>query len=182
MNGSRTIRVLKRDGSSEPFDVWKLAGAMGRAIAADADRRDDARQLAMAIRIYLARSGQTAISSAAVLEMALKVLRRVCRGDAATAMERHNARRRARRRQIRICHRNGKVTYWDKTWLCHLAALSWQLSPGAARIIAGLVEAEVLAGRETLIDRRAVLEHLNEAVSAFGLADAVLIAHEAAGT
>lgn len=180
MSGSRTIRVLKRDGSIEAFDVWKLAGAMGRAMAAVGMGQENARQLARAIEIYICRSGRPAISSAAVLEMSLKVLGRVRLDEAAAAMESHNARRSARREQVRVRHQDGTVTYWDKTWLCQLARQSWQLSIAAARIIAGQVEAKVLDGAETLIERRVVLRHLNDAVSAFGLADAVRIAHHVA--
>ena len=173
MSGSRTVRVVKRDGSVETFDPGKLAGVMWRAMRDAEGSYGDAIQLSLAIEVYLTRSGQQCVSSAAVLEMGVKVLRRVGLEKAADAIELHHSRRSARRRQVRICHTDGRVTYWDKTWLAQQARGSWDLSRLAARILAGYIEREVLDGGAETVDRGEVLERLNATVAAYGLADAV---------
>jgi len=180
MDGSRTIRVLKRDGSVELFDAAKLACSMWRAMRRRGRRYDDAVQLSLAMEIYLNRSELRCISSAAILEMALKVLKRVRMNRAAAAMERRHNQRAAGRRKLIIRHDDGKVTYWDKTWLVHQARGSWHLSSSAARIIAGRIEDELLAERARTIDRAILLERLNATVAAYGLADAVPVVREAA--
>ena len=86
----------------------------------------------------------------------------------------------ARRQQVRIQHSDGRVTYWDKTWLAQQARGSWDLSRLAARILAGYIEREVLDSGAETVGRGAVLERLNATVAAYGLADAVPVPKPAA--
>lgn len=166
------IQVIKRDGSREPFVAEKLCLSMYRAMGSDSARFADARDLSVAIEIYLARNGREQVSSAALFEMAVKVLRRVRMDLAADAMEARFAWRENRRRRLRIRHENGSLTLWDKSWVVEMALRSWWLMPQTARILAGHVELLALCDEEEL-PRHAIVDWLNESVSQFGLADAV---------
>jgi len=173
VNGSRTIRVLKRDGSSEPFQTLKLAGAMWRGMQQSRGRYHDARDLAEAIEIHLARTGQNTVTSDTVFAMVIRVLRRVRMGRAGQAIETHRLWRRAQRAGLLVYHGPNKITLWDKGWLCQVAQHTWGISPVTARTVAGAVEADLLAADEIMVTREEVLSRMNEAVSQFGLADAV---------
>lgn len=173
MGGSGTIRVVKRDGRAEPFEPAKLAGSIGRAMRETVHRPSDARELALAIGLYLARSGWGCVSSAALFEMTVKVLRRAGLAEAADVLEADRRRRRAARDRLRVRHGGGKVTLWDKSWLGELAERGWLLSRSTARILAGEVERELLAGGAREVSRRDVLARLNAMVAAYGLAGSV---------
>ncbi|HUT61945.1 MAG TPA: ATP cone domain-containing protein [Phycisphaerae bacterium] len=169
------IRVLKRDGSVEDFHRRKLAGCMWRAMEQTSGRYRDAVELSVAIQVYLRRRGCRCVSSAAVLEMAVKVLRRVRLGEAADLLEEHHTWRDCVRRGLVVKHDDGRVTCWDKSWLAELVCRSWGLLPGTGRIIAGELEAELLATVRGAVARRQVVDGMNSLVVAFGLADAVSV-------
>ena len=175
MNGSRTVRVLKRDSTVENFDVRRLAGAMWRAMEYAGCSFRGVSVLASAVEIYLRRRSARRVKTSAIFEMTVKVLRRVRLVEAAEAMETYRNWRKLRRQRVRISHGDGKVSLCEKSWLRRLARQSWNLSPIAARIIAGEVEMELLRGRETLVPREVVVEMINARVAEFGLADAVPI-------
>ena len=148
MNGSRTIRVLKRDGRTEALDLSKLAAAMWRAMCSitpgsargvtpASGRYRDALDLADAIGIYLRRTNRTCVSSAAIFEMTLKVLRRVRLSDAADART------------------------------------SWHVSDTTARIVAAELESDLLGDGERTMERTEVIDRLNVRIAELGLADAV---------
>ena len=180
MDGSRTIRVVKRDGSEEDFDRRKLAGAMYRAMVASRGSFDDAGDLAWAIEVYLDRCGWWEATSTAIFEMAVKVLRRVTLPEAAAAMESHRIWRDQRRRRLGVRHDSGHLTQWDRNWVAQLACRSWRLSPATGRIIAAEVESAVLATQAVEITRRQVVAHVNRLVGEFGLAEAVALPPAAA--
>jgi hypothetical protein len=173
MSEGKEVHIQKRDGQWEPFDQRKLAAAMWRAMPVASGRYIDMCDLAAAIEIYLGRKNRECITSRAVFEMTLKVLRRAGFCDAAQAMEEFALRRGMRRRALTMVHEGGRRTCWNKTWLVEKVRTSWNLSRPVSRIIAGQVEAEVLrcAGFEVL--RGDLLMLLNRRVSQFGLADAV---------
>ena len=176
MNESGTIRVLKRDGTVEPFDVRKLAGAMWRAMQGTEGRYDDACQLAVAMAIYIARETVNVVSSGAIFEMAEKVLARVSLAEAADALRMHRGETHAWRRAMSVRHYDGKVTYWDKTWLSELACRSWYLLPRTGRIIAADIEEQLRRGNRETISRRELVEMVNRRVTELGLGDAVPVA------
>jgi YD repeat-containing protein len=184
VNGSRTVRILKRDGTSEDFHSHKLAGSIARGMRSCGEGSyRDAVDLAGAISIYVRQGWQCpCISSPAVFEMTLKVLRHVQFTAAADAMEAYRLQRTSSRRLIRIAHADGRVTHWDKGWLARIGAQSWKIGPGTARIIAAEVEQELLAsvalpdratGLQEILLRQDVLELFNRRVAEYGLADAV---------
>jgi len=88
VDGSGKIRVVKRDGSDEPFDPHRLARSMWLGMRGTGRRFYDACQLAAAVEIYLSRSGWHVVSSAALYEMTVKVLRRARLDEAATEIGR----------------------------------------------------------------------------------------------
>ncbi len=172
MDGSRTIRVIKRDQSIELFDVCKLAGSIWRAMQGGA-RYDHSRRLAEAVELYLTRRSYKCISSSAIFEMVVKALRHVGLDAAADSAEAYDDWRNTLRKQLRIRYNTGKLTFWDKGWLCEFARRSWHLRPVTARWLAGLVEIELFAEDDLVVSRQNVIERLNRCVSQYGLADAV---------
>lgn len=172
-SGSGKIRVVKRDALLEAFSRAKLAGAMHRAMLATEGTYPDAWELAWAIEIYLRRRHWTCISSAALRDMAGKVLRRVRLAGAAEAMAAHHADRARKRAATWIDHGEGRRSAWDKTWIAQLAKQVWQVSPATARILAGDVEAAVLRREGVIVPRREVIDVLGRHVGAYGLAGAV---------
>ncbi|HUT01560.1 MAG TPA: ATP cone domain-containing protein [Phycisphaerae bacterium] len=173
MSGSGKIRVIKRDGTEERFEAAKLAGAIFTALRETSGEYGDACRLALAIEVYLDRSGWGSISSGAIFDMAVKVLRRSGLAAAGGLLQRWHSRRHRRRQGLCIRHDDDTVTLWDKTWLSQWAERSWFLSRGTARILAGEIEQELLAREVVLVSRRDVLNLLNERVAQYGLADAV---------
>jgi ATP cone domain-containing protein len=180
VTGSRTIQVRKRDGSQEGFDVLKLAASMWWGIRRAGGRYQHARDLSDAIRLHLLRGKRQWITSAALFEMAIKVLRRVRMPDAAEVLETHRLWRRRKRSGFMVHHGDGRMTFWDKTWLSDHVCRSWRLSPTTARIVAGYVEADLLARPALVVTREHVLDRMNRCVAACGLADAVPIEKEPA--
>ena len=173
MKPSWKIRVRKRDGTREDFDIEKLAGSLRRGMPCVGESAAGARELAHAIGIHLQRKRLRFISSSALFEMALKTLRRVKMNQVAEILESHRMFRGVRRRVLRVRHEDGKITMWDKSSLARLAERIWGLSPRTARIFAGEVESHILLQERAEFSRREVLNLLNQKVSQFGLADAV---------
>ena len=173
VNGSGTIRVVKCNARVEDFDRRKLAAALYRAMAGTEGTYQGACELAWAVEIYLERCNWPCVSSAAIFEMGLKVLCRVGLPEAAEALEDHREDRARRRRWFRVHQDCGKVTVWDKTWVCDLARVGWHVSPATSRILAGEVERRLLYRKAGHATRQEVVDPLNRCVAAFGLADAV---------
>ncbi|MCE5325182.1 MAG: hypothetical protein LLG01_02085 [Planctomycetaceae bacterium] len=170
---SRTIRVLKRDGTVELFDVHKLAAAMWRAMQGTPGEYFDALHLSAAIEMFLMHGPLPMVSSGSILEMAVKVLGKVGLGGASRTLGTHSSKRGLWRRGMCICHGDDRTTYWDKAWVAELAAKSWHLMPATGRIIAGEVETELRRRKISRITRGKLVELLNRRVVAMGLADAV---------
>ncbi len=173
MNGSGMIRVLKRDGTIEPFDTRKLAGAIWRAMRGMPGRYEDACQLALAMKIYIDRDTVKVVSSGAIFEMAVKVLRRVSLAEAAETLRMHRGQTHAWRHVMRVQHYSGAVTYWDKAWLSELACKSWYLMPRTGRLIAAQIEEQLRRANRTDISRGELVEMVNRCVTELGLGDAV---------
>jgi hypothetical protein len=173
MSEGKEVHIQKRDGQWEPFDRRKLAAAMWRAMPPASGRYLDVCDLAAAIEIYLQRKDRHSITSRAVFEMTLKVLRRAGFCEAAEGMEEYALRRSLRRRAVTVLHAGGRCTCWNKHWLVEKVRTSWNLSRPVSRIIAGQVEDEVLARRCRQVVRDELMMLLNRRVSQFGLADAV---------
>ncbi|MDP7287003.1 MAG: ATP cone domain-containing protein [Phycisphaerae bacterium] len=174
MNGSRTIRVVKRDGTSESFDRAKLASAMYKGMRGGGQSLSEARELALAIDIYLHQRAWKTVSSAAVFEMVIKTFRQVGMDLPAAIMETHHTWRIRKRRNMKIRYPDGLTALWDKGWLVKLICRSWHLGKPVGRVLAGDIEASLLyADTVGLIERDSLIEKVNTLVAAYGLADAV---------
>ena len=178
---SRMIKVTKRDGSIEDFDVAKLGGMLGRGFRKVGGDISNACELARAIEIFLVRSKRYEISSSALFEMGLKALRHVKMNDAAEILELHRTLRTIRRRFVRIRHENEKLTRWEKSWLVELAIRMWHVSRNTARILAGEVENEIISKNQPEMPREEILDLLNKRMAELGLADAVPVDYEVLG-
>lgn len=173
VSSSRKIMVRKRDGRVEAFDRMRLASVIAGAIIKTGGAWSTAADLAEVIELYIKRTNQTLVSTAAVFEMAVKSLNRVGLGGAAQRLEVNSTIRNVRRRVLRVSHKNSCVTLWDKSWLAEVAQRSWGVSWRTARILAGEVETDILATGCGKISRDEIVQCLNDKVSQFGLADAV---------
>ncbi len=173
MEELRKIMVLKADGSVEAFDRMKLTSSMWRAMHGAGGKFRDARSLAETIEIYLTRKNQTSIETTAIAGMCAKIMRRVLLSEAADRYEAYHAWREDRRGQLHLRHDGGMETLWDKNWISELAGRCWNLSPVTSRIIAGMVEREILEGERDVLYRDEVIAMLNDHVTSLGLADAV---------
>ena len=173
MSGSGTIRIVKRDGTQEPFDAGKLATSMFQGMRQTSGRYCDAWQLAEAIESHLRRRKNRRTSSDAVFEMAVEVLRRSGFTTAGYVLQAHRSWRLLRRQRLQVRHEGGRATLWDKSWLSQLAQGSWFLAPTTGRILAGQIEQILLAAEIKVVPRQDVVEMLNELVVQYGLADAV---------
>jgi hypothetical protein len=174
VNGSRTIRVAKRDGTFEPFDRAKLASAIHKVMRDEQHGFSDASELALAIDIYLHQQGWSTVSSAAVFEMLLKTLRKIGLDLPAAMVDTHHTWRARRRKHMKISYADGQITAWDKGWLVKLICSSWRLGRTTGRVLAGHIETQLMeADAIGLIDRSDLIERVNSVVAAYGLADAV---------
>ena len=174
MDGSRTIRVAKRDGTFETFDRAKLGAAMYKVMRGGAETFSEAGEVALAIDIYLNQRGWSTVSSAAVFEMVLKTFRRIGMDLPAAIMETHHTWRVRRRLDMKVIYPDGRTALWDKGWLVKLICSSWHLGRPAGRTLAGYMETQLMeANTAGLIGRNDLVEQVNALVSAYGLADAV---------
>ena len=172
MSGSRKIRVVKRDGSTEAFDPGKLAGAVYCALEPGKDSLVRSRHIALAVGLYLHRTGRGRVTSAAVFEMTVQALLSVGLEEATDCFEAHRHARAAARGRLRVCHEGGPVTLWDKGWLAEVAQRGWLLGRQTARLLAGEVEAELLALAAPSVTRHEVMERLHRLLAEYGLAEA----------
>lgn len=170
MARSGKISVVKRDGSIEPFDRFKLRGCLLRVLPPGAEEFYLAGALSSAIECYLRRLGRRCVSSAALLEMTLQALCSANQDPSALALEHRHRRRLEMRNALQVRHGRSHIA-WSKQWLAHLAATRWELSRPAARIVAGDVEERLLARPRRHLSRKAVLAMLDEALQAYGLAE-----------
>lgn len=165
--------VLKADGSVEAFDRMKLTSSMWRAMHGAGGKFRDARNLAETIEIYLGKKRQKCIETSAISEMCAKIMRRVLLSEAAERFEAYCVWRDDRRGQLHLRHEGGMETLWDKNWISELAGRCWNLSPVTSRIVAAMIEQDVLEGERDVLFREEVIGMLNDRVASLGLADAV---------
>lgn len=173
MTETRKIKVRKRDGSVEAFDLLKLGAVLGQGLQRTGGTPRLGRDLARAVHLYLQRNRREVVTSKAIFEMAVKALRRVCMGEAAEVLELHRTLRAVRRPLLRIRHAEGRLTGWEKSWVAAMAQRIWCVSRRTARILAADVELYLLPSEDRVVDRQEVVDLLNRRVAEFGLADAV---------
>jgi len=170
VRASSTIWVLKQNGTIEAFDRQKFRGCLLRALRGDRRDADWAGALAQAVACFLRRRRIRCLSSAAVLEMAVVALASVGMRASAEALESRHAARLKMRRHLTVRHASGVRTAWSKDWLVRRAAAEWGLGRTGARILAGHVENDLIAGGHRDVTRTRVVQMLAEVAGAYGLA------------
>ncbi len=170
MARSGKILVCKRDGTIEPFDLYKLRGCLLRVVPGGAGRLVCAGAVAEAVGCYLASRCLRWVSSAAILEMVLTVLRAVGWGVAAGKLERRHSRRLAMRGRLTLRHYDGRLTAWSKGWLVQRARSQWSLGRSAGRILAGQVEDSLMRRGAREVHRADVMRLLARRAADYGLA------------
>jgi len=120
------IRVLKRDGTSEPFDRYKLRGCLLGLLRSLGEDPWHGEVLSSAVEQYLRRRGILCITSAALLEMVLTTLRISGLGRAGAELERRHAARLAMRARLILVHGAGVRTAWSKDWLVRRLCSRWR--------------------------------------------------------
>jgi len=176
------IVVEKRDGSQEAFDPLKLSAAFWRALSPVGEPHERACYLADAVAFYLSTQRGAPVSSGGIFEMGITVLTHAGLHRSASLFSGYRIRRGARRKRLQIRHERDLLTQWDKSWLVELTRQAWCVRPTTARIIAGLVEHDLLAmddpnapiafARREL-PRTYILDQLTTRISELGLADTV---------
>ncbi|MHC4716943.1 MAG: ATP cone domain-containing protein [Planctomycetota bacterium] len=164
------ICVLKRDGTSEPFDRYKLRGCLLGLLKSLGEELWHAEVLSSAVGQYLRRRGIRCITSAALLEMVLTALRISGLGDVGGELERRHRARLGMRNRLVLDHGSGVRTAWSKDWLVGRLRARWGLGRAAARVLAGEVELDLMARGSTRIGREEVARMLTERVASCGLA------------
>jgi hypothetical protein len=174
MRGSRTIQVLKRAGAAEPFSVQKLRLCLWRALECRGEMLLRAHYLAEAVVVYLRRNRHRVVTSGALLEMAIRVLRQTGHGEAADALEAHHCRRLAARGRLVLVHPTGRRSRWDRNWLAEQIRHRWGIGRSAARALSATVEDDLLP-HEGAIARQAVLDLASRRLDEFGLGPECLL-------
>jgi len=183
-----SILIEKRDGGREVFDHLKLSAAFWRALSPAGEPHERARYLADAVAFYVGSrhadidTAAEPVSSGAIFEMGIKVLTHAGLHRSASLFAGYRIRRNARRKLLQVRHERGLLTRWDKSWLAELTRQAWHVRPTTARIIAGLVEHDLLAmddpnaaiafvRRE--LPREYIIDQLTTRITEMGLADTV---------
>ena len=177
-----SILIEKRDGSLEVFDHLKLTAAFWRSLGPVGESHERARYLSDAVAFYLSTYPADTVTSGAIFEMGIKVLAHAGLHRSASLFAGYRIRRNARRKMLHIRHERGLLTRWDKSWLAELTRQAWHIRPTTARIIAGLVEHDLLAmddpnapiafARREL-PRDYIIDQLTTRITEMGLADTV---------
>ena len=175
MMGSRMIQVLKRAGEPEPFDRRRLRLCLWRAMRGGDAAFTHADRLSEAIGLFVGQRGCRVVSSRALLEMALRALRKTGRAAAGDALEAHSRQRQRARRQLTVVHDNGRRSRWDRHWVTQQVRHRWRIGRPAARAISAEIERHLLA-RGGEVSRDAVLDLVDERVENYGLAPWCLLA------
>lgn len=170
MARSRTICVVKRDGTVERFDRFKLRACLLRVLPAGIDGAYGADALSSAIGCYMQHRNVRCTTSAAVFEMALTALRTVHMHEQVQLLEEWHSARQTLRNSLHLEHQPGRRTRWSKQWLVQQARHQWDLGRPAARVLAGLLEKRLMLLAPRVIKRDQALAQLTKLAEAFGLA------------
>lgn len=144
------IRVVKRDGSLEPFDFVKLHNCIRNGFQAAGEScglpTETARGLAEAVQTYLEQTaGDRPVHSGQIAELIELVLTETGNTAVGMAIKEHHTIRGLHRKYIRVAERrprDGRYVHrkWDKSRISRSLREEHGLERPAARMIAGRVE------------------------------------------
>ncbi len=148
MDGS--IRVVKRDGSLEPFDFVKLHNCIRNGFQTAGESgivpAETARGLAEAVQTYLEQSSPTRpIHTGQIAELVELVLNETGNTSVGMAIKEHHTIRGLHRKYVRVAERRPRdgryvMRRWDKSRISRALRDEHGLERPAARMIAGRVE------------------------------------------
>lgn len=180
------IRVCKRDGTIEPFNLAKLVSCMRNGMSASGDAvgldLPCVRGLAEAVHEYLTETAdEAAVASSRIADLVDLVLTQTGHPDAALMTRRFaRDRERERRRQLVASARktDGRVVQkrWKKTLLVQHLRRKHMLDAPASRMIAGRVEQLVFGCGLRVVTSGLVTEMARSELLAWGLLPGALLA------
>lgn len=153
------IRVIKADGSTEPYLHTKVLGTLHRVLAGiDKDGFDIAEMLAEAITGFLYQQTPAEDLTAEQIHfMVLSVLSGAGFEEAAEALQHHRLCRSLQRHRIEVI--DSQWPQWDKSRIVEDLVCRYRMDRLMARTIAGTVEDKIL--RLGLIRiRKTLIRHL----------------------
>lgn len=146
------IRIVKSDGSIEPYLHTKVLGTFHHALAlVNADNLYAAEQMAEAVTFYLYRKvSQGTLNTDKIHQMVSDVLASTGYPDAAEALSARRLARKLQRKRIEViadtglCPTSAVATHWDKTHIAHDLMNIHNVDRLLARAIASVVEEKIL--------------------------------------
>lgn len=176
------VRVRKRDGSHEPFQMAKLRRSI--AIAMRSCRVDErfADSLARAVTVHME---QNAAGRPPTTDYVFRCVRAVLSETGLEEIARqlivHRRTRAARRRSVVIQNhrRGGQLEAWSKSVICQTLQRKHGLERGTARMLSGEIEQRVLGLHYGVVSTNLVSELIRGELLAWGLAESQLSTHSA---
>jgi len=161
------IRIVKSDGSDEPYLHTKVLGSFNHALSHSEDEYlYAAEQMAEAVTFYLYQQvRQGTLSTDEIHQMILNILISTGHEYAAAALNEHRLKRKLRRKRIEVIddthHRNELTVsgYWRKARIVHDLTSEHCIDSLLARAIASSVEEKILNLGLTKI-RKSLIHHL----------------------
>lgn len=160
------IRIIKSDGSVEPYLHTKVLGSFNHALSHAEECLYAAEQMAEAVTFYLYRQIQHGtLTSDEIHHMILTVLESMGHRSAAAALNDHRLKRKLQRKRIDVIDGAGRQdrmtvsTHWDKTRIVRDLVTHHNMDPFLARAIASAVEEKILNMGVTKI-RKSLIHHL----------------------
>jgi hypothetical protein len=163
------VRVLKTDGTAEPYLHTKVLGTFHHALSAAGDPNlFAAEQMAQAVTYYLYnRPAPRTVTSDEIHLMILAVLEDTGHPAAAEALNQHRIGRKLLRKRIVVLNDNDSpdeqtsAEAWSKSKIVEHLVRRCHLNRALARVIAGQVEEKVFR-MEIFRIRKELIRHLVE--------------------
>lgn len=161
------IRILKSDGSNEPYLHTKVLGSFNHALSYVGDEcLYAAEQMAEAVTFYLYQQDQhRTLGTDEIHQMILSILTSTGYEHAATALDDHRLKRKLRRKRIEVMDdsqpRNQLTVsgHWEKSRVVNNLTNEHRIDCFLARAIASAVEEKILNMGLTKI-RKSLIHHL----------------------
>ena len=161
------IRILKSDGSNEPYLHTKVLGSFNHALSYVGDEcLYAAEQMTEAITFYLYQQVQHGtLSTDEIHQMILSILTSTGYGHAATTLNEHRLKRKLRRKRTEVIddmqHHDNVPNYghWEKSRIVNDLTEQHSIDPFLARVIASAVEEKILSMGLTKV-RKSLIHHL----------------------
>ena len=186
-----SIRIMKRDGSIEPFVLSKLLHCIGNGFCTSGEPPErssaTARGLAEAVHAYLRKTGpRSPVPTEQLSELVELVLTQTGHTAVGMAIKQHDQLRDRQRRWLRVAgsnHRNGCYVQrrWNKCRVVEHLREAHVLDAPASRIIASRVEQLVFNCGLKVVTTGLVREMVKSELLAWGLLPGALLVKKQGG-